>query len=323
MTHVAKIRSDVGQYLRDNGLWLSVLLSIGVFFALVVFGDAHQVISALVGFEWSLFVLIIGLATLGYVVRFIKWELYLRTLRIDVPLRTSAIVFFSGLLFVATPGKVGELWKAWFMKETEEVPVSRTTSVVGAERITDFVALAMLAALGPIVYGRSVTLVAALFASLGVGLILIQWQSLFYKVLAAIETIPIITRYVAALEELYESTYALSRPGPFFGALGLSLVAWTFEAMALLVALRGYGIDGSALQSVFVYGFGLVVGAISMLPGGLGATEATMVGLLLSIGYERSIAVSVVLVVRVGTLWYAVLLGLVVYLSFGVIRDGR
>lgn len=308
-------RAVVADRLKQNGLWLTPVLSLGVLVGLIAFGDVGAVRAAFAAFEWRAFVLLVALATGGYVVRFLKWELYLRTLSIDVPLRTSAVTFFSGLMFVVTPGKAGEVWKAGFLNDLQGVSASRITSVVGAERVTDLLALGLMAALGPLAYGRSGIGVVVLFATVGTGIVLLQWRSLCLRVLRTFETTPVVGAYATVLKEFYESTYTLFQPGPFLRAMVLSIVAWTLEGMALWVALDGYDAAGSLLQSVFVYGLGLLVGGVSMLPGGLGATEASMVGLLLSFGYERSIAVSTVLILRVGTLWYAVLLGLIVYVT--------
>lgn len=309
-------RSIVGERLRENGIWVTALLSIGLFGGLLLFSDGRAVATTFATFDWRVLVVVVALATAGYVVRFVKWELYLRTVSIDAPLWTSAVVFFSGLMFVATPGKVGEVWKAWFMKDLSAVPASRVTSVVGAERVTDVLALGLMAALGPLVYGRSIALVIGLFAAFGAGLVVFQWESLFRRVVSVLDAVPLVTRYTAAVESMYESTATLLRPRPLCGGLALSLVAWTLEATALWVILHSYGVDGVLAQSVFVYGLGLIIGAASLLPGGLGATEVSMVGLLLSFGYERSVAVSTVLLVRMGTLGYAVLLGVAVYAAY-------
>lgn len=306
-------RAVVADGLKQSGLWLTPVLSVGILIGLIAFGDVEAVTAAFAAFEWQSFVLLVALATGGYVVRFLKWELYLRTLSIDVPLRTSAVTFFSGLVFVVTPGKVGEVWKAGFLKDRQGVSASRVTSVVGAERLTDLLALGLLAALGPLAYGRSGIVVVILFATAGTGLVLLRWRSLCLRLLRTFETIPVVGSYAASLREFYGSTYSLFQPRSFLRAMALSTVAWTLEGMALWVALDGYDVAGPLLQSVFVYGLGLLVGGVSMLPGGLGATEASMVGLLLSFEYDRSVAVSTVLIVRAGTLWYAVLLGLTVY----------
>lgn len=306
----------IGVRLKRNGLWLTAVLSVGVFVGLVVFAEATAVAAAFAAFEWRIFLVVLMLATTAYVLRFLRWEFYLRTLSIDIPLRVSAVVFFSGLMFVVTPGKVGELWKSWFMKDLQGVPASRVTSVVGADRLTDFLALGLMASLGPLVYGRSIALIVIVFVTVGLGIGLLQWRSACLRLLSVLESAPVVNKYARAAEELYESSQALFKPRPLGVAMVLSTAAWTIEATALWVILYGFGIPGSVFQSVFVYGFGLVIGAVSMLPGGLGVAEASMVGLLLSFGYERSVAVSTVLILRAGTLWYAVLLGLTVYVQF-------
>jgi glycosyltransferase 2 family protein len=49
---------------------------------------------------------------------------------------------------------------------------------------------------------------------------------------------------------------------------------------------------------------------LSFLPGGLGGAEVTMVGLLLLNGMNEAQAVACTLFVRLATLWFAVILGL-------------
>jgi len=50
-------------------------------------------------------------------------------------------------------------------------------------------------------------------------------------------------------------------------------------------------------------------GALSFMPGGLGGDEAVMVGLLVWQGLDAADAVAATVIIRVTTLWFAVLLG--------------
>lgn len=93
-------------------------------------------------------------------------------------------------------------------------------------------------------------------------------------------------------------------------------MAWGLEGVAFWLVLDGFGVNASVVIGLFVFGFGSVVGAVSMLPGGLAATEASMVGVLLSIGYPETIAAAATIVIRVGTLWYAAVLGTVTFLTY-------
>jgi glycosyltransferase 2 family protein len=53
----------------------------------------------------------------------------------------------------------------------------------------------------------------------------------------------------------------------------------------------------------------MIVGAISMLPGGLGSTEATMVLLLTALNVPLDSALAATAIVRVTTFWFAVAIG--------------
>lgn len=306
---------------RTHGLWVTALLTIGVFFGLFLFGDAPAVVDALSSLELWRIGVVFGLVTVSYGIRFLKWEYYLRELGIDVPPRSSLLVFVSGLMMVITPGKAGEVWKAWFLRDEQGVPVNRTAPVVGAERVTDLLALAAFAFLGVVVYRQSSATVIGVTAVFLGGVALLQWRTVCLRILALLETVPVVGSYADEIREFYESTYALFRPQPLGVALVISLIAWGIEGLALWIVLEGFVADASILLALFVFGLGSVVGAASLLPGGLGASEASMVGMLVVLNYSRPIAVSSTLVIRVGTLWYGAVLGTAVFVSYRYVRD--
>ena len=99
--------------------------------------------------------------------------------------------------------------------------------------------------------------------------------------------------------------------GTVFGA-----VAWAAECIAFYLVLRGCSIELSLLEAVFIYAFSSVVGALSMLPGGMGTTEATMVGLLVLLNVSAPSVSFAVIVTRVCTLWFAVAVGIIFMLAY-------
>jgi uncharacterized protein (TIRG00374 family) len=66
---------------------------------------------------------------------------------------------------------------------------------------------------------------------------------------------------------------------------------------------------------VFILAFSTVVGAASALPGGIGAAEVSIAGMLtLLAGITPAAASAATLLIRLATLWFGVLLGLVVWI---------
>jgi uncharacterized protein (TIRG00374 family) len=74
------------------------------------------------------------------------------------------------------------------------------------------------------------------------------------------------------------------------------------------------GRDIGVVAALFIYAFSMLVGAISFLPGGIGGAEVTMTALLMLNGMDNAGAVAATLLIRLATLWFAVLLGLLAML---------
>jgi uncharacterized membrane protein YbhN (UPF0104 family) len=64
------------------------------------------------------------------------------------------------------------------------------------------------------------------------------------------------------------------------------------------------------VRAVSIYATAILVGALIMLPGGVIGTEGSMVGLLRGIGLTRTDASAATIIIRLCTLWFAVVLGL-------------
>ena len=309
------------EIIHDHGIWLTALLSVVVFLGLATYTDLADVMRALAALDPKTFGAVLGLTTVGYGFRFAKWHYYLRCLDVNIPFDVSMITFFSGLMMVITPGKAGEIWKAWFLRDKRGVPVSKTTSVVGAERITDLIALSAMAALGLVVYSRSSLPILVILSMIAAGIVLLQWRRGCLAVLGWFESMPIVGEYATELERFYESAYRLFQFRPLVVSTLCSLTAWGFEGIALWMVLEGFGVEATVVVGLFVFGLGSVIGAVSMLPGGLAAMEASMVGVLVTFGYPEAVAAAATIVIRVGTLWYAAALGTAVFLAYKVTRS--
>ena len=99
---------------------------------------------------------------------------------------------------------------------------------------------------------------------------------------------------------------------------GLSSISWFFECLVLYAILRGLGFEHSwtlLLASTFVFATSAWLGGASLLPGGLGATEASAAALLVITVDDPMmtgpVAAAATLILRFATLWFGVIVGLV------------
>lgn len=294
---------------------ISAVLTVAIFSILVALSDGQAVFEAIGRINPARLSLAVILVSGAFVIRFAKWESLSQTAGVSLTRRTSAIVFFSGFMLTVTPGKAGEIWKAGFAAQVGEAAVARVTGVVAAERFTDLAALAAFVALGPLVIGSGVLMAAVALGVTASLVVVVRSHTVWSLVQRILEHLPVANRYIARTDTLRETTDTLFRHRPIAIATGLSLLAWALEGLAFWVVLDSIGVSPTLTTVFFVYAAGLLAGAVSLLPGGVGVTEASTVGLLVALGYPIELVTVGVLITRVISLWYAVAIGLTVYLT--------
>jgi uncharacterized membrane protein YbhN (UPF0104 family) len=296
-----------------------VAVTVAAFAAYVVvmlLADVRKLGDLSQSYAWRGFPLLLALAGANYLVRFVRWQYYLRRQRHDVPAGASLSIFLSGLFMAISPGKLGEVLKSVLLKRRFGIPISETAAVVVGERVTDLTSVLLLSLLGFAGIGVGGDLVLAGSALVGLGLVLILWRAPLRWLLARLDRIPRLAGLAAKGHVVLEALAALLHPAPFLVGNVLGLVAWGAEALAFYLLLTDLGAAATLQSATFVYAVAALAGAVSMLPGGLLATEGSMVGLLLLLGVtgDRAVAVFATLVIRFATLWFAVLVGAVSFL---------
>lgn len=303
-------------------LWRRLLvvtaLGAGVFAGFAIYANVDRLRADLATLSVAAVAAAIGLACLNYVVRFVRWELYLRAVGVRVPLGQSALVFVAGFMMSVTPGKVGELVKAALLKATSNAPVDRVAPVVVAERLTDLVALVVLGIAGAFAYGEQIPLVVATSVVVAVGLLVVMFRPLARAAIALVGKLPprkIFGKVGPRLTDMYEHLYALIRPARLVWATALGALAWLCECVGFWLIVNGFpGADLSLGLATFIYALTTVAGALSFLPGGLGVAEATMTAMLVRL-IGKSTSVAATIVTRLCTLWFAMVIGVFALLA--------
>ena len=296
---------------RRTWLWIAIALVIGVA-ALSMIGDVRHLGDRLTGFSWGAFAAALGLALANYAMRFVRWQLYLRRQDVRVPITSSAIVFGAGLSLSITPAKLGELVKSYLLREMHEIPAPRTAPIVVAERVTDLIALLVLAVIGVAAYGVDPTLVAIAGGLIAIGLLLLAWPRPT-RALIDLATRPAkLQRLRAPLHETFDNLILLCRPLPLAISTLIAIPAWACECVGFALICNAFpGVHVELGLAMVIYAGTTIAGALSFLPGGLGVTEGAMTFALVSgaAHLDRASAVAATLLTRLATLWFAVALG--------------
>jgi glycosyltransferase 2 family protein len=317
--------------------WFRRLLP-GLIFGFIIFlvfslvGDIQAVQLRVVRFRWEIYPAVLGLTLFNYLLRWVKFHYYLVLIGAGgLPLRESVRLFVAGFPLAMTPGKVGEALKGVWIEWKTGQPAARGVAVVVAERISDGLAVLLLSLFGVFAYPQYWPAFILLLAVLLGLVILTQVPRLAESLLGAAERLPLVNKLAQPLRQFYLGSADLFRPRATLSAVGLGTVSWLGEGVGFYLILLGLELSPgweTFSIAVFVLAFSTAVGGASTLPGGLGAAEASITGMLiLMLDMPAGTAITATLLVRLATLWFGVGLGLLAWLGspellkLGVARD--
>lgn len=271
-----------------------------------------QMRDQLARFQWPLAVPILLLTLLNYGLRFAKWHYLLGRLGVVMPVREDAWNFTAGLAMVISPGKAGELLKPYVVRERTGAPMATTIPALVTERLTDGIAMLLLASVGITTFAADrlhyVTVPAALTV-LGLGVL--ASERLTNLSLMILERLPGVRAVVPKVRVMIDAMRRCASPLPLLLTVGVSIVAWGAECLGYLLVLHGLGVEASLRAATFLYAFATVAGGA--MPGGLGVAEGALVAMPMAIlpGINEAQAVTSAMLIRVATLWLGVGLGAV------------
>ncbi|MGC9325917.1 MAG: lysylphosphatidylglycerol synthase transmembrane domain-containing protein [Desulfomonilia bacterium] len=288
-----------------RALIVTAVLAVLAFAFVGMWVDVNQIKPHLKGFPWVLLPLIMVFGFCNDLIKFIRWQIYLKRLGISIPAWKSLNIFISGLSMSATPGKIGFLIKSQMLKNVSGRPFLATTSVIGAELYMDLIALSVisLAGLRFLESGKVIMLLLCVIPLAGLIPIVPRTAVTLF------EHIPHISHRARTLKKVVEDMFSLFGPGILLLALGVTLLAWTSEGVALHLIIQGMGFELGIVDATILFGLSTLIGVLSMLPGGLVVTDASLMGLLIRSSIPATPAALGAIMARLCTLWLSVIIG--------------
>ncbi len=238
-----------------------------------------------------------------------------KTDEVKIGVRAHCEIYLAGFALTATPGKVGEAVRSYYLKPYG-VPINKSLAALLAERILDTFSVLMISILAIIHFTEYRMLGTALLISVCLLVALIR-SKLLIRILSfglGLNSPTLIKRMIQLLIDTIISTRSYMTGEVWFIGLLIGIVAWGAEAYGFYLLLMWITGTDMLLLASGIYAFSMIIGAISLLPGGVGGAEVTMAGLLVLIGVSISDATTATIICRLVTLWFAVLIG-VLFLS--------
>jgi uncharacterized protein (TIRG00374 family) len=283
----------------------SALLAVAVYAGLTLWAGAAQVGFAFVRIGPTVTLATLALAFGNFVLRAVRWQLYMRRLGHRLPWGRTFRIYLAGLTLTVSPAKIGENLRAPLLKRVG-VPYPHSFAAFVNDRAIDLGAVLLLSLIGLGTWPKLASI------AIGVGLA-IAFLAFFVVAEARLKSIlnpaTLRGRALAALRRLFQAVRECNSAPVLLAGLSLGLLAWSAEGLALHLILGRFGLHPPLLFSLSAFSIAILAGAASFVPGGIGGTEAVMALLIASRGLPAADAVAAAMAMRLATLWFAVLVG--------------
>jgi len=299
---------------KNKFLYIIILFAAAVYILMGIYVDVGRLVSIMEKFRWDFFILLLIFTTISYAIRFIKWDFFLKRVGIRLNIWNNLFIFLSGFSMVMTPGKVGEIWKGWLIKDINGEKLNKTVPVVIIDRITDVLGLIFLSMLGIIYYMEGVYIIIVLLLLFSGFIIAIRSKTISGKIILLLEKR--MGKHAENIKMMHATFEILMKPAGLILMSFVSALAWFFECLVMYFTILGFGQSISITVSTFIFSFASLAGAVSMVPGGLGVAEGSISGMLQYFGTAPAVSVAITIIVRSVTLWYGTIIGLSVYFIF-------
>ena len=296
----------------SNKILIVVIAVIGLYAAFLIASDINTISSKISDFKIEIIPVILLLVTSGWFVIFFKWHLLLRNAKIFIPVKDSFLIFMSGSALTIIPGKVGELVKSQLLKTKFGIARSKTIPIVILEQFYAAIGIVTLSFFGIWYFELGVYVFGFFMAILVFVFVLLSSRKAFNKIVSLLERRKFTSKFVEPLSSSYDAIMNGIRGQITLYASGLSILFWLIEAITIYLILLAFGVDAIGFLTVIsTYTTSIMLGILSFLPLGLGVVEGTLTSFFTMHGIDVSLALTIVIVIRLFTRWYAVSFGFI------------
>lgn len=293
-------------------LAISVGLAVGIYFILLVLTDLQVVLEVITAIPLITWISLISISIIASSFRFLRWHFLLKYQKLKVPAKFNFAVYFAGFAFIATPGSVGEGIRAVFLKPLN-VRYAQSFAALLSERVLDVIVLCLVSTITVINIPGYQDWSFIFIIAIAIVVLLIYTDFALYcvKIMPVKKLQNIITNLRVTVKTLLQGKQIFY---PFI----TTAIAWMLNAVSFIIIIDAMGLNIDASLAIGIYCVSILFGALSFVPGGIGTTEAAMVLMLTSTGFDFSLAVAVALASRITTLWLSVLVGIIFMLALGI-----
>ena len=292
--------------------FLTIIIAIAIYSTIILLADIQKIYIQLSEFDLKFIPLILLAIFTSWFILYIRWNILLKKQNIKIPFKTNILIYFSGFSFAISPGKSGEFIKSIIIKKKLGIKKSTTIPIIFLERYFDMIGTAIVASFSILVIGIHTSSIVIIVISLFVLIFLIAYKNSFQLLMKPLKKISFFSKYASSFENMQMILKQSQTPKTIFTCTSLTIIYRFIEAIGIFLIIISMDVEMlNYLITASTYSLSIIIGTISFSPGGLGITEGSFAGLLSLQGLDISQSFTLAIIVRIFTLWVAVIIGFI------------
>lgn len=256
-----------------------------------------------------LLILAFILSNLNILVKVYRWKYLSEKYGQPISHKDASIVTVSSFYFAnITPGKIGDLFKAYYMQKKYSMGFFDGVSMIFYERFFELVILFLAACAIIFIDMRGITVIV-----LETSAVIIILLALFYHKADYFMNLAEKILIRVPVVKLKEVNFHI-RKLPFVQIVivfFITLISLVLEFARLWVVALAFGYFLNPLQISMFFSLAIIAGLISQIPLGIGIMEGSLSYLIQEMGVDPITSISIVLTDRTISMYYALVLGFV------------
>jgi uncharacterized protein (TIRG00374 family) len=296
--------------------WVRRFLPMGIgvaaVLALILGIDFQGFSRALRSFQVTLLPPIVAVSLAYYLLQGVRWHQLLRDIGVRLRLRDTVLLNFAGQATAVLP--LGELTRAVLVTEATSTSFGAVVATVTVQELIYTMVLIAFAVPSLIGVPHALPGVIAALVLTALIFVALAWCPAYRWLRLFVAHTPGLRRFLHEVDELHNDMVLLLRHRSTLSGAWISAVQAVCTITALWLVAQALAPGAlSWAQAGLVFAVSNVAGALSLIPGGIGAYEASVVGLLVGMGMSPGAAAAVAVVQRLADKGLATLIGFAGY----------
>ena len=297
--------------IKTKFLWI-VIGSVFFYVLLILVSDVEQISKSFLQIRMEFLFLIFALGFLSHVVKSIRQKELLGMVGEKIPTFQNMTIYMSGLSLVTTPGGAGIFIKYVYLKKLFNISTEKSIAVIFLEKYHDLLAGTSIILVTLMIHFGLVSMSLVIVSSilLGIMYLLIKSQSVFLSLYSRLQKIRLVSKNLPKIGPSKSFSTLTNSKNMTRGWL-FSVLGWGIDSLSVYVVFLALNVDLGYILTSQIYLTSLGYGTLSLLPGGIGVSEGVADLLLVRQGLDLSVAASLVILMRLCTVWFATVIGVI------------